>query len=92
MEVGRRLAPTLLVDAAVTGRITGAAMTEHVSLATLDLEGAETVALADGAGLRLSGTKIGVSHGLRAAAFGVTATLDGEPAFLVVRAADTLFG
>jgi alkylation response protein AidB-like acyl-CoA dehydrogenase len=83
-QVGRRLAPTLLVDAAVTGRITGDALEEHVALGTVG----ETIAQADGGGFRLSGTKVGVPHGAHADAFGVTALLDGEPAFFVVRAGD----
>jgi alkylation response protein AidB-like acyl-CoA dehydrogenase len=87
-QVGRRLAPTLLVDAAVTGRITGAAREEHVALAMIDLEGAETIGVVDGGGFRLSGAKIGVPHGGRADAFGVTAMLDGESAFFIVRASE----
>ena len=87
-QVGRRLAPTLLVDAAVTGRITGAACEEHLALAIIDLDGAETTAVVDGGRSRLSGTKIGVPHGRHAAAFGVTAMLEGEPAFFVVRASE----
>jgi alkylation response protein AidB-like acyl-CoA dehydrogenase len=87
-QVGRRLAPTLLVDAAVTGRITGAAREEHVALAMIDLEGAETIGVVDGGGFRLSGAKIGVPHGGCAHAFGVTAMLDGESAFFIVRASE----
>ena len=87
-QIGRRLAPTLLVDAAVTGRITGAARDEHVALATLDLDGAETAAVVDDGGFRVNGAKIGVPHGQHAALFGVTALLDGEPAFFLVRASE----
>ena len=87
-QAGRRLAPVLLVDAAVTARATGTPVTEHVALATIDAGGNETTAVAGTDGYTVNGIKSGVPHGVRADAFGVTAMLDDELAFLVVRAAE----
>jgi alkylation response protein AidB-like acyl-CoA dehydrogenase len=91
-QLGRALAPSVLVDAAVSARIfpgleLGPA---PVSLAVAEpevewaLEGLETTAVGDGAGFRLSGTKIGVQHGAAVDRFGVLALVDDGPAFLLV--------
>jgi alkylation response protein AidB-like acyl-CoA dehydrogenase len=62
-----------------------------VSLAVAEPEaqwsphGVETVAVRDAAGdFCVSGTKIGVKHGEAVSAYGVVASLDGEPAFVLV--------
>lgn len=64
-----------------------------VTLAVLEAESdwtrrdaATVVRPADGGGVRVSGTKVGVHHGAIAHALVVTAVLDGEPAAVVVPA------
>jgi alkylation response protein AidB-like acyl-CoA dehydrogenase len=106
-QVGRALAPTVLIDVATVARIVagggGAARSAWlerlrsgealVSLAVSEpngqwsRDGGETTAAPDGAdGFRLDGTKTGVHHGAGVAAFGVVASLEGEPAFFLVGA------
>jgi alkylation response protein AidB-like acyl-CoA dehydrogenase len=106
-QVGRALAPTLLIDVAVAARIVAAgdgavratwldrlqSGEALVSLAVAEAgrqwppDGGETVAVREpSGGFRLSGTKLDVHHGAEAAAFGVLASLDGEPAFFLVPA------
>jgi alkylation response protein AidB-like acyl-CoA dehydrogenase len=106
-QLGRRLAPTVLVDVNVTARIVATAAEPvrtawlerlrdgkaPVSLAVAEPEaqwsphGVETVAVRDAAGgFRISGTKLGVKHGEAVSGYGVVASLDGEPAFVLVPA------
>jgi alkylation response protein AidB-like acyl-CoA dehydrogenase len=104
-QVGRALAPTLLIDVAVAARMVAAGGEETrsawlerlrsgeelVSLAVAEeerpwpLDGGDTVAVPHpSGGFRLSGTKLDVRHGADAAAFGVLASKNGEPAFFLV--------
>jgi alkylation response protein AidB-like acyl-CoA dehydrogenase len=106
-QLGRALAPSVFIDAAVAARIVAAggdgvrgAWLERlqrgaapVSLAVAERdrpwsrEGRETTVAPAGAdGYRLSGTKLAVHHAAAVDAFGVLATLDGEPAFVLVPA------
>jgi alkylation response protein AidB-like acyl-CoA dehydrogenase len=99
-QLGGRLASTVLVDAAVTARVVAAApQAVHatwlerivdgkwtVSLALID-DGAETTASSDRSGrVCVTGTKLGVQHGGSVSGYGVAASLDGEPAFVLVAA------
>jgi len=96
-QLGKALAPSVLVDVAVAARILPLLQPgpAPVSLAVAEpdrqwaREGLETSAVSDGSGFRVSGTKIGVQHAAAVEELGVLAALDDEPAFLLVpRAAD----
>jgi alkylation response protein AidB-like acyl-CoA dehydrogenase len=98
-QAGRTLASTVLLDVAVAARVVAAgpetvrdawlerlpAGRSTMSLALTD--GDEVVVSRDrSGGVQVSGTKLGVQHGEHVAAYGVVASLDGAPVFVLVDA------
>jgi alkylation response protein AidB-like acyl-CoA dehydrogenase len=95
-QLGRVLAPSVVIDAAVAARVAvGSAWFERlqaspapVALAVAELGAQWDLGAHDAtvAGGRLSGTKIAVPHAASVDAYAVAATLDGAPALVFVEA------
>ena len=95
-QLGRVLAPSVVIDAAVAARVAvGSAWFERlqtspapVALAVAELAAQWDLGAHDAtvAGGRVSGTKIAVPHAASVDAYAVAATLDGAPALVFVEA------